>query len=140
MQVKEIMHTATKVSSDISTSEAARVMDKKSIGSVLIEENDEIIGIVTERDILRKIVAKGKNPDEVKVNEIMSHPLITIDANEDILKASEKMDEQRIRRLVVTENGKIVGKVTANSIARNLRYVLASRSLHTQKDYTRPEY
>jgi len=140
MLVKDIMHRITKVPSSISISEAARVMDQKLIGSVLVEEKDKIIGIMTERDILRKIVAKGENPDKLKVKDIMSQPLITIDANEDIINASKKLDEYRIRRLVVTENGKIIGKVTANSIARNLRYVLASRSLHTQKEYTRPEY
>ncbi|MFH0868570.1 MAG: CBS domain-containing protein [Candidatus Woesearchaeota archaeon] len=140
MQVKEIMHSVTKIPSDSSITEAALIMDQKSIGSVLIEENDEIVGIMTERDILRKIVAQGKNPDEVRVNGIMSQPLITIDANEDIVKASEEMDKRRIRRLVVTENGKIVGKVTANSIARNLKYALTSSSLRARKEYTRPEY
>ena len=140
MLVKDIMHRITKVPSSISISEAARVMDQKLIGYVMVEEKDKIVGIMTERDILRKIVAKGENPDKLKVKDIMSQPLITIDANEDIINASKKLDEYRIRRLVVTENGKIIGKVTANSIARNLRYVLASRSLHTQKEYTRPEY
>ena len=140
MKVKDIMHNVTKIPFDMNISEAARIMDQKSIGSVLIEENDEIIGIMTERDILRKVVAKGKNPDKLRVKEIMSHPLITIGANEDIVEASKKMDQHRIRRLVVTENGKIIGKVTANSIARNLKYALARYSLHTKNEYTRPEY
>jgi CBS domain-containing protein len=140
MRVKEIMHNVTKISSDSSISKAAGIMDQKSIGSVLIEENDKIIGIMTERDILRKIVAKGKNPDELKVKDIMNQPLITIDANEDVVKASEKMDQHRIRRLAVTENGKIVGKVTANSIARNIRYMSVRNITAGRKEYTRPEY
>ena len=140
MQAKEIMHSVTKVPSDISITAAAKIMDQKLIGSVLVEEGDRIIGIMTERDILRKIVAKGKNPDEVKVKAVMSYPIITIDANEDITEASKKIDQHKIRRLIITENGKIVGIVTANSIAKNLRYILAKRSLNTQKEYTRPEY
>ncbi len=130
------MHSVTKVLSDTTISEAARIMDKKSIGSVLIEEDSKIIGIMTERDILRKIVAKGRNPDETKVKDIMNQPIITIGINEDVMEASRKMDEHKIRRLIVTENDKIVGKITANSIARNLKYALARDTSF----YTRPEY
>ena len=136
MKVSEIMHVVTKISPETTVSEAAKIMDQKLIGSVLIEENDNIIGIVTERDILRKIVAKGKNAETTSVKNVMSYPLITIDANEDALEASRIMDEKRIRRLVVTENGKVAGKVTANSISRNLKYLLSRRS----EIYVRPEY
>ena len=136
MKVSEIMHAATRVASNTTISEAAKIMDQKLIGSVLIEENDKIAGIVTERDILRKVVAKGKNAETTRIKDIMSYPLITIDANEDALEASRIMDEKRIRRLVVTENGKVVGKVTANSISRNLKYLLSRRS----EAYVRPEY
>ena len=136
MRVKEIMHHVVKISFWSSVSEAARLMDERSIGSVLIEENGRVIGIMTERDILRKIVAKGKNPDKVKVKEIMNDPVITIDANEDILEASKIMDEKKIRRLVVVENGQIVGKITANSISRNLKYMI----IREPQVYTREEY
>jgi len=99
MQVKEIMHNVTKVSPDKNISETARIMDKKVIGSVLIEENGKIVGIMTERDILRKVVAKGKNPDEVKVKDIMSYPIVTIDANDDITEASRKIEQHKISKL-----------------------------------------
>jgi len=134
MQVKEIMHNVLRISADISVSKAAAIMDEKLIGSVLVEEKGKAIGIMTERDILRKVVAKGKNPDYLTVKEIMNSPLITINADEDITEASRKMCEKRIRRLIVVENGKIVGKVTANSISRNLRYVMGA-SLLARKSY-----
>ena len=136
MRVKEIMHGVTKISFWSSVSEAARIMDERAIGSVLIEENGRVIGIMTERDILRKIVAKGKNPDKVKVKDIMNDPVTTIDANEDILEASRIMDEKKIRRLIVVENGQIVGKITANSISRNLKYMI----VREPQVYTRMEY
>ncbi len=141
MRVKEIMHNVTKVSSDTNISEAAGIMDKKVIGSVLVEENNKVIGIMTERDILRKIVAKGRNPDELTVKDIMSQPIITSDANEDIAEASRKISQHKIRRLIITENNKIVGIVTANSIAKNLKY-LSVRGLtaNRRQEYTRPEY
>ena len=136
MRVKEIMHNITKLSSDTSISEAAGIMDEKSIGSVLIEEGNSIIGIMTERDILRKIVAKRENPDILRAKNIMSYPIITIDVSEDIEVASRKMCHHKIRRLIVTENDEIVGKVTANSISRNLKYL----SVRSPPIYTRPEY
>ena len=83
MIVKDIMHTVTKISSNLSISKVAEIMDEKSIGSVLIEEDNEVIGIATERDILRKVVARGSNPDELKIRRIMTPDIITIDLNED---------------------------------------------------------
>ena len=136
MKIREIMRSITKVHSDMCISRAAKLMDQKSIGSVLVEEEGEVIGIMTERDILRKIVAKGRNPDKVKVKEVMNDPVITIDANEDILEASKIMDEKKIRRLIVVENGQIVGKITANSISRNLKYMI----VREPQVYTRVEY
>ena len=130
------MHNVTKISSDTSVSKAANIMDQNHIGSMLVEKDDKVIGIMTERDILRKIVAKGKNPDILRVKDIMSYPIITIDANEHVLEASAKIDKHRVRRLIVTENDEIIGKVTANSIARNLKYSLTKGT----SDYVMPEY
>ena len=139
MKVKEIMHAVDRVDSNATVAEAARAMDKKTVGSVLVEQNGRVIGIMTERDLLRKVVAKGKNPDNLKVKDIMNSPVLTIDANKDIAEASDMMDKERIRRLIVTENGRIVGKVTANSISRNLKFYIARKSL-IDEDYIRPEY
>ncbi len=140
MRVKEIMHGVTKVPFGTTVSGAAKLMDKKEIGSVLVEDETRIIGIMTERDILRKVVAKGKNPEEVKVEDIMSYPIITIDADEDIIEASRKIEEHKIRRLIVIKNGEIAGIVTVNSIAKNIKYILARGSFIAHEEYTRPEY
>ena len=91
---------------------------------------------MTGGDILRKIVAKGENSDVLRVKDIMSYPIITIEANEDIEAASRKMCHNKIRRLVVTENNEIIGKITANSISRSIKYL----SVRESPVYTRPEY
>ncbi|MBI2654441.1 CBS domain-containing protein [Candidatus Woesearchaeota archaeon] len=136
MKVKEVLHRIMKISSDTSVAEAARIMSEKLTGSVLVEEDGDVIGIMTERDMMRKVVAKAKNANQLKVKDIMSTPLITIDANEDILEASRIMDRHRIRRLIVVEDGKIIGKVTANSISRNLKYLLArDTSMYSKTEY-----
>ena len=136
MLVNDIMHNATKLPSDTIVSEAAAMMEQKSIGSVLVEKNNKIMGIMTGGDILRKIVAKGENSDVLRVKDIMSYPIITIEANEDIEAASRKMCHNKIRRLVVTENNEIIGKITANSISRSIKYL----SVRESPVYTRPEY
>ena len=133
MRVKDLMHEAVKVSAAHSVAEAAAFMEKKLSGSALVEDSGKIVGIITERDILKKVVARNKNPSSVIVGDVMSGLLITIEADEDILEASRKMDEHRIRRLIVTENGKMVGKITANSISRNVRYMNASRLVESMR-------
>ncbi|MCX8146932.1 MAG: CBS domain-containing protein [Candidatus Woesearchaeota archaeon] len=127
MKVKDIMNNIIKVPHTYTVAEIAAIMDRNMTGSVLLEDKGEIVGIITERDIIKKIVAKKKNPAYIKGIEIASYPLITIDANADIEEASRKMEEHRIRRLLVTSGGEIIGKVTSNAIAKNIRYLTASR-------------
>ena len=139
MKVRDIMHTASKVSVDISVAKAAQLMDVKRTDSVLVEHKAGL-GIFTERDILRKIVAKGLDPAKVMVSEIMSYPLITIDADGDVEEASTLMEEHDIRRLVVTENGVVVGVVSATCIARNVKYFVAKRLLASHFKPTAEDY
>jgi len=141
MKVKEAMHNVTKVLSNTTIAEAASIMDRKLIGSVLVEEGGNVIGMMTERDILRKIVAKGKNPEEVTIKEIMNTPLITIDANSSLEEASDVMAKHGIRRLIITENDAIVGIITARGIAKNMRYALGKRVLKNyDTNHYRPSY
>ena len=141
MNVKEIMHNITKLDADTLISEAAKIMDRKSIGSVLVEENNKVVGIMTERDILRKIVAKGIDPNKTTVREIMNSPLITADADTSIEEASDIMAKHGIRRLVVTEDNKIAGIITVRAIAENVRYSIGKRILEDKEsEHYRPSY
>ncbi|MBI2112588.1 CBS domain-containing protein [Candidatus Woesearchaeota archaeon] len=125
MIIKEIMHTTTKVPHEVSITKIASIMRQKLIGSVLVEEKSKVVGIVTERDILNKVVATGKNSDKILAKEIMTSPLITIEANSPVEEASHLLNKHKTRRLVVTENKEIVGIVTARSIAETLRFSFA---------------
>jgi len=135
MKVKDIMHSATRISASTTISKAAEIMDKKSIGSVLVEEYGNVIGIMTERDIMRKIVAKGKNPDYARAKEVMSRTMITIEANDDVLEASRIMGQSKTGWLIVVDKGEIIGKVTAESISSSLKYALVSHPSRSQDDY-----
>lgn len=97
---------------------AITTMVHRGIGSILIYDGKEW-GIVTRKDIMNKVLAPGKDPKAVRCNEIMSKPLITIDRGAEIKEAIDMMKEKDIRRLGVTENGKVVGLVSNRDIIRS---------------------
>jgi CBS domain-containing protein len=126
MKVKDIMHGITMVDRNTSVFDAAKLMSKKDIGSILTKEG-ECIKIVTERDILKKVVALGNDPKNTKISEIMSECAFTIDSDKDVFFASDLLNKHRIRRLPVVERGKLVGILTARDIAKSLTYMSAGR-------------
>lgn len=117
MLVKEVMNeeilTTTK---EITIKNTARLMTKKRIGGLLVLENDKLIGIITERDILGKVVARGEDPRIKKVDEIMTPNPITIQDDDTIEKAVELMTENKIKKLPVMHEDRLVGIVTASDI------------------------
>ena len=117
--VKDYMdkEVPTTEESQLST-EAAKTMMKSGKGFLIVLQNGQLTGIVTEKDFVNKIVAAERDPLNVKVRDIMSFPLITIDPDEDLLRASEMMQKHDVRRLPVTRGGIIYGVITARDIAR----------------------
>ena len=104
---------------DKSTSlqEAAENMKKLSVGCVIVTDENNPIGIITERDFVTKIAAEGR-PLFTEIKEVMSTPLITIDAEDTIWEASELMKEKLIHKLPVKEDGNITGIITTSDIVR----------------------
>ena len=102
-------------------SRAAGLMRGNNISSLLVKEKGEFIGIVSEKDIINKVVAEELYPRDVKVREIMNRPLITIPERETIEKAAELMKKKGVRRLAVTEGGRIVGLLSETDITRQLK-------------------
>lgn len=97
--------------------EAIKLMAEKNIGALVVTERGEPDGIVTERDILRKCCLTASCA-QVEVRDIMSKPLVTVDGETPIGVAVEIMNNKNIRRLLVTEEGKIVGIVTQKDLMR----------------------
>ncbi len=93
-------------------SEIAQVMVKRNVGAVVVTRDYEPLGIITERDILARVVLANKDLNEVVAQEIMTSPLLTIDSSRTIEEALEIMHKNRIRRLVVVKGEKLVGLVT----------------------------
>ncbi len=100
-----------------SVKEAVKKMVEAEIESVLVTERGDPVGIITERDILRRVVYAGANTDK-RVEEIMSHPLITVDPLATLGEAAQIMLQKKIRRLLVKQGEKIIGIITERDIQR----------------------
>ncbi|AIC14593.1 CBS and zinc finger C2H2 domain-containing protein [Nitrososphaera viennensis EN76] len=102
--------------------EAVKAMKKKDFSSVLVSHKGtkELVGIITERDILYKVVAENKGPFKTTLKEIMSTPLITVDESATVLEATLIMRNKGIRRLPVKRKGEIIGLLTLMSIVGNM--------------------
>ena len=106
-----------KVSKSTTLQEAAQSMKKANVGCVIVTDENNPLGIVTERDFVSKVAADGR-PLFTEISEVMSSPLITIDHEDTVWEASEKMKENLIHKLPVVENGQIVGIVTTSDIVK----------------------
>jgi CBS domain-containing protein len=103
-----------------SVAEASLSMYKKEEGFAIVLRQGKPFGIVTERDVTWKVAAKGLDPKNVGIAEIMSTPLITIDPMADLTEAAKIMKKHKIRRLAVVKEGTLRGVLTANDVARNI--------------------
>ena len=97
---------------------AAKKMAKERRGYVVVVKKGKPIGILTDSDVLEKVISKGKDPKKVKVKEVMSSPIITISPEDEIVEASRLMRKNLIKRIPVVKNGKLVGIITDTDIAR----------------------
>jgi len=118
MNVEDYMSTnIILVNADDSLVKAARIMQEANIGCLPVKKGDEIVGMITDRDIVVRAVASEKIMTEVKCEDVMSHSAICIDKNEDVDSALEFMAEHKIRRLPVTDDGDLVGMISIGDIA-----------------------
>jgi CBS domain-containing protein len=119
VKVGDIMVTNV-ISMDIhdTVKELARILRDNDIGSVLVMRSGFAEGIVTEKDIINKVVAEGGNPEKIKLKDIMSSPLIMAGIDDYLEDAAIEMRDKNIRRMPVTDGEKIVGIITAYDILR----------------------
>ncbi|MDO9517105.1 MAG: CBS domain-containing protein [Methanosarcinaceae archaeon] len=109
--------------------EIADEMTKRNVSSIVITKNNNAVGIITERDIVRKVVAREKEPGKIFAGEIMSSPLITAKPSTNIIDAAKIMLKHDIRRLVIKENSSASGIITDKDllmIAPGLNTILES--------------
>lgn len=117
--VEEVMsHNPRTTDLGLSAQAAAKLMRSEDVGSLVVLEDDEAVGMVTEKDLVQKVVAEGRSPSKVKVMEIMSAPLVTIGPKESVSDAAKKMANMKLRRLPVVDKGKLLGVLTENDLLR----------------------
>jgi len=114
------MRTIVSIDSKAKVKDAARLMVEKGIGSLIANRDGLPFGIVTERDLMEKIAAEGVDPVKMTVSEVMTAPLTTVDAGSNIVDAARRMVEKRVKRLVVTDQDKIVGIVTQTDLVYHM--------------------
>ncbi len=105
-----------RIDAEASVQDAAILMEANHIGSIIVEQYGEDVGILTEKDFTQKVLAKGRNPEEMSVTDIMTTPILTMDRFLPIEEANKFMHENKIRHLAVTEEDKIVGMLSVKDL------------------------
>jgi len=141
MQVPVIDVMSAKIVSvkpSVSVLEAVKKMISAGLGNVLVMVGDELRGILTEKDVIAKVVAKGLDPAVVKVSKVMTSKVVTIRPSLNLQEAARKMTGKGIRRLPVVSKGKVIGVLTMNDVLRvqpGLVDVLSERLKYSQPKF-----
>ena len=102
--------------SGTTVSEAAKIMAHANVGSIIIRDSSEVLGIFTERDLLRRVVACRKDPSSLLLREVMSSPVKSCHLSDDVQDCADMLSTSRIRHLAVVEEGELVGVIGLRDI------------------------
>ena len=106
------------IRTDATIKEAVKLMNEYEIGCLIVAKKGEAVGIITERDVLKRVVSKSKDPEVTKVSEIMSKPLIVGGPDMYVEDAARLLFKRNIKKLPIRRNGQLVGLITLSDIAR----------------------
>lgn len=121
MKVTDIMvKNVVTIDANKNVMEAALLMSERNVGCLLVEEEGKVKGIITERDIVRRVVALAVDPTKVKVKDVMSTPLVVIGPEANVEDAAKAMVIYRVRRLPVVKEGRLLGLVSATDLVKYL--------------------
>ena len=109
------------IGASASVVEAARVMREEHIGSLPITDDEQLVGMITDRDITTRVVAEAADPKMTSVGDVVSRDLISVEPDEELEEAVQLMASHQVRRLPVVENGRLVGIVAQADVALTLR-------------------
>jgi CBS domain-containing protein len=110
--------------------DAIEQMAEKSVGALLVMENDELVGIVSERDYARKVILKGKASRETEVREIMSYPVICVSPDLTVEQTMALMTDRRVRHLPVVDEDTVVGVISIGDVVRG---IIEEKEFHIQQ-------
>jgi CBS domain-containing protein len=122
MEIEDIMiHKVVTVDPNATVKNAAKLMNRHEIGCLIAIKQGKALGIMTERDLLKKIVEQGMDPEKTKVHQIMSKRLVVGAPHMEIADAVRLMLQKKIKKLPIVEEGTIIGLITLTDIARTAR-------------------
>lgn len=121
-----------------SVASAAKTMDKAHVSSLFVKKGKQLVGIVTDTDIVRRAVSNGKNLSKLSVEKIMTSPICTIESNRPVDDAQDMMGELGVRHLGVTEAGEIIGVVSVRDLLLHYKRYAQSR-LPPDMGYSEPK-
>lgn len=114
VMVKEVI----KINEDVTTQEAAELMNKYEIGCLIAVKKGKVSGILTERDLLKRVVAEAKDASKLRVRDVMTSPLVVAEPKMDLGEAVRLMFQMKIKKLPVVEDKRLIGLVSLTDIAR----------------------
>jgi len=112
------------IDEDASVIDASKMMVESNRGSVVVVSHGETVGILTERDVLKRVVAKSLDPRTTKVKLVMTSPPVTMEKDRPLREAIDFMNRKGVRRMLLTEKGRIVGVFTLRDIVKHTRICL----------------
>jgi CBS domain-containing protein len=119
LRVEDVMvREVIKIEGNVTIKEAAKLMNKHEIGCLIAVEKGKISGILTERDLLKRVVAKAKDASKLRVRDVMTSPLIVTEPTMDLSEAVRLMFQMKIKKLPVMENKRLMGLLSLTDIAR----------------------
>ena len=111
------------IEAESAVNEAVAIMSTREIGCLVVIHNEVPVGIVTERDMLKRVLLAAKDPEKTKVSQIMSTPLISGEPGMSVQAAVTLMSEKKIKKLPIMEKGCLVGLITLTDLARSVAYL-----------------
>lgn len=116
--VRDVMKkNVISIDSSMNIQDAAKMMDDASIGAIVVLENGVVVGIITERDMTRRVIAKGKQYT-IGVKEVMSSPVVVVNSDDSVWEAAQLMKTRRIHRMPAVQNSMLVGMITTSDIVK----------------------
>jgi len=107
---------------ETTVSEASKIMKERKHGFVIVSKEDGSLGgIVTEWDVLARVVAEGREPSRVRLSEIMTGTLVSVDSGDGIAQVAQVMTERGVRRVLVVDGNRVLGVITAKTVLARLK-------------------
>ena len=137
MKIADAMHSqADWASADTPISEVAKMMQKDDVGAIPVGKDDKLIGMITDRDIVLRVVSEGRDPAKISAEEVMTKGIVFCRTTETVEDAIHLMERKKIRRLpVIDDNKRLVGMLSLGDVSHSVDRALSGELLHAVAEH-----